>query len=298
MWVALTCMSKLATSGAETCSYHVHMCLIALHLCATPRPQLALIANRDELHARPAVPLAQDPEHADVYGGRDLLAGGGWLMLSTRGRLAAVTNVRDGLRQPAAARSRGELVRGFVVGDAGAGQAATVLASHAQDYGPFNLLLWDGASLAYVGNHPLALQTRLSSGLHVMSNGALDAPWPKTMHAGSALQEWLDSALVEQAWHDNPAALEPLYAALADRRVAADAQLPDTHVGLELERRLSPAFIRDSRYGTRCSSIVLMDGARILFAERSFNAAGERSGDVRLQLARGAMPSLFPYPSA
>lgn len=48
------------------------MCLIAVAWRAHPRYRLALIANRDEFHGRPTAPAGPDPEHADVFGGRDL----------------------------------------------------------------------------------------------------------------------------------------------------------------------------------------------------------------------------------
>src|SRR3546814_6824371 len=71
------------------------MCLIALAWRVHPRFPLALIANRDEAHARPTAAAGFDPDAPDVYGGRDLVQGGSWLQVSTRGRLAAVTNVRS-----------------------------------------------------------------------------------------------------------------------------------------------------------------------------------------------------------
>ena len=83
------------------------MCLIAVAWRTHPRFELALIANRDEFHARPAVAAGADAERPDIYGGRDLQAGGSWLLASSRGRLAAVTNVRAGLQDNIAERSRG-----------------------------------------------------------------------------------------------------------------------------------------------------------------------------------------------
>ena len=79
--------------------------------------------------------------------------------------------------------------------------------------------------------------------------------------------------------------LAPLFAALADERQAPDALLPDTGVGIELERRLSPAFIRGPVYGTRCSSIVLADAAGVLFAERRFGPDAAVLGESVTRLA-------------
>src|SRR3990167_10319959 len=119
------------------------MCLIALAWNVHPRYPLAMIANRDELHSRPTAPAGRDPDHHDVFGGRDLVQGGGWLMVSSRGRMAAVTNVRVGLNPETAPLSRGSLVRGFVSGNASAQGYLGTLAADAPNYGRFNLLTWE-----------------------------------------------------------------------------------------------------------------------------------------------------------
>ena len=252
------------------------MCLIAIAWNTRPDLPLALIANRDEFHARPTAGAAFDSQHPDVYGGRDLVQGGSWLLASSRRRLAAVTNVRAGVAPEAAALSRGWLVRDFVQGDASAADFAQSLSETAQDYGRFNLLVWDGAALWFASNHPRFDAAAVAPGLHAMSNGAFDAPWPKSTAATRTLADWLETmspgALSESV---DDAVLEPLFAGLRDTRTAPDAALPDTGVGLELERQLSPAFIEDPRYGTRCSSVALVDRHAVLLCERRFDADGE-----------------------
>ena len=157
------------------------MCLIAVAWRSHPRYPLALIANRDELHARPAAAADFDPDAPGIYGGRDLVEGGSWLQVSTRRQLAAVTNVRTGLRPEARPRSRGRLVRDFVRGDVGAIDYVSSLERTGDEYGPFNLLLWVGAVLAFASNYPRPVHSPVSPGLHAMSNGAsansADAEW-------------------------------------------------------------------------------------------------------------------------
>ncbi|WP_242107044.1 NRDE family protein [Luteimonas aquatica] len=255
------------------------MCLIALAWRVYPRYPLALIANRDEFHARPTAAAGPDPDAPEVYGGRDLVQGGGWLQASARGRLAAVTNVRDGIAREAAPRSRGFLVRDFVRADAGALQAAAALAPTAAEYGRFNLLAWDGAELAFTSNHPRFACSPVAPGMHAMSNGAFDAPWPKSGRATRALAAWLDTPAAEACAQGEAAVLAPLFDALADAAPAPDADLPDTGVGLDLERALSPPFVLGEHYGTRCSSIVLVGTDRIVFAERRFGPHGVAAGE-------------------
>ncbi len=251
------------------------MCLIALAWQPDSRRPLALIANRDEAHARPSAAAAPQPGHPHVYGGRDLRAGGSWLLASTRGRLAAVTNVRDGRQPELGTRSRGALVADFVQGESDAPTFAAQLARSANEYGRFNLLLWDGAELIFAGNHPRFSTHPVAPGVHAMSNGAFDAPWPKAMHATAALSAWLAGA---QSEIDDDMPLAPLFDALADATPAPDALLPDTGVGLALERALSPPFVRGDTYGTRCSSVVLAETGRIVFAERRFGPGGVAQG--------------------
>jgi uncharacterized protein with NRDE domain len=255
------------------------MCLIALAWRCHPRYQLALIANRDEFHARPSAPAEFHADSPEVYGGRDLEKGGGWLEVSTRGRLAAVTNVRVGRSPELALRSRGELVHRFVR-EAGAGVPGW-LPDAAGEFGRFNLLSWDGDDLFFASNYPHYSTQPVSPGLHSLSNAALDEDWPKARHAQAALGEWLAS----------PDALAPaptmsaLIAALADHEQAADADLPDTGIGGDLERMLSSAFIVGDSYGTRSSSIVLIDADSIDFYERRFGPGGVLLGDTRQRLA-------------
>lgn len=255
------------------------MCLIAIAWRLHSRYPLAIAANRDELHGRPTAAAGLDPGAPSVYGGRDLMQGGGWLQVSGLGRLAAVTNVRDGHggMEPRP-RSRGWLVRDFVRGTMAAGDFADIQAA-AGGYGPFNALFWDGDALVHASNHPGAFRAPVTPGMHAMSNGAFDAPWPKSMAATRALEAWLGTPAALADPMGAPEALDPLFSALADTGQAPDDRLPDTGVGLELERALSPPFVSGPDYGTRCSSVVLVARDHVLFAERRYGPAGVRNGD-------------------
>jgi uncharacterized protein with NRDE domain len=254
------------------------MCLIVCAWRADPRFEWLLAANRDEFHGRPSAPADRLDEAPAVIGGRDLQAGGGWLHWSTGNRLAAVTNVRVGLPEGKAARSRGALVADFVRGSDDAATALGALATTAGDYGRFNLLLWDGTALRHGGNHPHFHHGPLAPGIHAVSNGAIDDPWPKTRRAATLLQQWLGTNGDAGAGGDFSA----LFEALADRQPAADHELPDTGIGLELERWLSPMFISGPTYGTRASTVVALDRhGRWWFEERRFGPDGADAGASR-----------------
>ena len=259
------------------------MCLIAFAWRVHPRYPLAVIANRDEFHLRPSSAAGFDPDAADVYGGRDLVQGGSWLQVSTRGRLATVTNVRAGPAPGEAPRSRGWLVRDFMRGDDGAIEHAAGIAGTAGEYGRFNLLLWSGTDLVFATNHPRPTYAAVSPGLHAMSNGAFDAPWPKSGLATRALEVWLATAHSGTVDIDR-AALPLLFDALADTTAAPDDLLPNTGVGLDLERTLSPPFVSGERYGTRCSSVVLIGHDHCVFAERRFGPNAVPAGESLITL--------------
>lgn len=223
------------------------MCLLALGWLNHPHWRLVMAGNRDEFHARPTAPLARWPDAMSVIAGRDLRSGGSWAGVGEGGRMAVVTNVRDPLATQAGP-SRGALVADYLRGHASASTHAQHLAEVASAHAPFNLLLADRDGVEYLGNHP-AQRRRLEPGVHGMSNGALDAPWPKTRRLVQALAAWQASGLD---------ALDPLWRALADEHRPADADLPDTGIGLQRERWLSPAFIRGDDYGTRASTVLLI----------------------------------------
>lgn len=250
------------------------MCLVAIAWNTHPRWRLVLAGNRDEFHGRPTAALSHwPPPQQGVMAGRDMRSGGSWVGLGPGGRAAVVTNVRDPMATTSGP-SRGHLIANYLAGAQDALAFATELAASAADYPPFNLLLADATQCRYLGNHPAAARN-LAPGVHGMSNGALDAPWPKTRRLTAVLKEWI-------ARTDED--LAPLWAALADESIAPDSELPDTGVDLELERRLSAAFIRGAEYGTRASTILAIDQeGHGWIHERRFGPEGLFLGQTRLE---------------
>ncbi len=246
------------------------MCLIYVAHRVDPLHPLVVAANRDEFHDRPTAPAGWWDDTPEILAGRDLEAGGTWMGVTRGGRFAAVTNFRDpSVRRPDA-RSRGNLVRGFLDSSHGAMEYLRELAAEGERYNGFSLLVHDGRTLAFLSNRggPPSVVAR---GVHGLSNHLLDTPWRKVEEGKLELLSLL------AAGGPTPGAL----LALLDRREAApDASLPDTGVGLERERWLSARFILGESYGTRCSTAVVVSAARdVVFQERSFDAAGEACGD-------------------
>ena len=253
------------------------MCLVALAWKSHPRWRLLLAGNRDEFHQRPAAALSRWPGPSGIQAGRDLQSGGTWVGVDPQGRCAVVTNVRDPLAPATGATSRGALPTGYLENRSTAATHANELAAFAGEYAPFNLLLADATSCEYLGNPPRATRQTLTPGIHGMSNGSLDADWPKTLRLRAALQAWSLTDATDPA---------PIWEALANEHLAPDGELPDTGVGLELERMLSPAFIRGPQYGTRASTLIAIDyEGRGWISERSFGPDGLFQGEATLPIA-------------
>jgi uncharacterized protein with NRDE domain len=248
------------------------MCTLLVAWHAHPELALVVAANRDEAYDRASERARFWPDTPELLAGRDLVAGGTWLGITRGGLFAAITNVREpGRRAPASARSRGELVAGFLRGVLGPEEW---LASVAKDlYAGFNLLVGDRSSLWYLTNRRDRPE-QLSAGIYGVSNARLDTPWPKVVRGKAGL-----AALVA----GGSVALADLQALLGDRTIAADAELPDTGIGLLGERVLAPLFIETPIYGTCSSTAVVVDRAgRVAFSERTTNP---RSRDFGAEVA-------------
>jgi uncharacterized protein with NRDE domain len=248
------------------------MCLILFAHKAHPGYPLILAANRDEAYTRPAAPAAYWHDHPHVYGGRDLDKGGSWLGLTRSGRIAAVTNFRDGNAPKNAPLSRGELVSGFVTSHDDAATYLERVRTRANRYNGFILIAGELDALYWYSNRGPGVE-RIAPGVHGLSNHLLDTPWPKITRSRQALEALLGAGEDELT--------AALFDVLADRSGAPDHELPDTGVGLRRERELSPIFISGTRYGTRASTVVLVDGnGGALFIERSFGPGGKALGEV------------------
>ncbi len=258
------------------------MCLILFAHRVVPGHALVLAANRDEFFARPTEYAHFWTNAPHVLAGRDLEKGGTWMGVTRDGRWAAVTNYRDGNRPKTGSRSRGELVARYLVDVSSAASYATAVASAGADYHGFNLLVGDSEGVHYVSNRGARPQA-LEPGLYGLSNHLLDTPWPKVARGKREMQALLGGI------PDDPT--EPLLALLADRRSAAADALPVTGIGRDLEKLLSSAFIRAPGYGTRASSVLLIEqSGEARLRERSFGPDAELIEDRRFRFT--VAPSL------
>jgi len=249
------------------------MCLLVVAVDAHPDFRLVLAGHRDEFHARPSAALAWWDDSPQILAGRDLQAGGTWLGVDRRGRMSVVTNFRAPGSQREAAPSRGLLVPAFLASGLPAAAFTDQLARDASAYSGFNLLAWDGSTLAYCAGPAGDAQT-LSRGIYGLSNARPDTPWSKLTRARERVRDVLEAG---------PPRPEALFRALEDRQPARDDELPETGIGIELERLLSAPFIVSPQYGTRCTTVVLVgnDGG-VQVTERRYAPDGSTVGRTQV----------------
>jgi uncharacterized protein with NRDE domain len=258
------------------------MCLLVIAWKNHPRYRLILAGNRDEFHDRPAAPLNWWQDDARILAPRDLKANGTWLGVARSGRFGVVTNFRD-LQAPAEfSPSRGSLVPRFLTGATSPKEFLDDLRGAAPRYSGFNLLVGGPRALYYFSNRGTPAPQSLKPGIYGVSNHLLDTPWPKLSRTRKRFTELLPAPEVTA---------DALFNMLADRTRTPDAELPHTGLPLEWERTVSAPFIVNERYGTRSSTVLLVErNGRTVLHERRFDQDGVQTGVTRFEFKSADVP--------
>lgn len=244
------------------------MCLMVFALDVHPRFRLIVCANRDEYYKRPARRARFWEEEPSILAGRDMKKNGTWLGITKNGRFAAVTNFRNPDDVCPNARTRGELVTAFLKNDLSCEDFLDLV--HGDFYNGFNLFIYDGKSMFYHSNvnHETL---KLTPGIYGVSNGLLDSNWPKVTNSKKRFKQCLDKPEVSE---------DCLFQMLENQERPFDHELPETGVGLELERLLSSPFVKSHDYGTRTATIVMLDRqGNVKFKERCYDP-DDKEGDL------------------
>lgn len=251
------------------------MCLIAFSYKQHPNYPLIMVANRDEIYSRPSKPLAPWESNSSIIGGIDTQAGGSWLAAASSGRLAAVTNHRDGNRpNNPDSLSRGALIHDYLTSPTPPSQFRQQLEASKQLYNGFNLLLLDKEELHHISNRN-PNNGPLPSGIYGLSNATLNTPWPKTTELQQRLTNFIDQPLINT---------EEMLELMQHSRQADKLQLPKTGISEEWELKLSSCFIQTETYGTRASTAILLDQhGRMTLHEQRYNVLGP-TGSSLLEL--------------
>lgn len=238
------------------------MCLIVFSYRKHPEFNLIFAANRDEFYERPSRPAQFWEDHPYLLAGKDLKGGGTWLGITKSGRFAAITNYRNPDEFGREAPSRGQLVLDFLKSSVDAEEYARDVHDRGASYNGFNLIVGNPTSrLFYVSNQKEDIE-EIQPGIHGLSNGLMNTAWPKIRNAREGLRKLIE--------HDHLNSAD-LFELLRDEKRADDQELPNTGIGLEGERQLSPIFIRTRKYGTRNSTVVTVDkNGEVWFHERVY----------------------------
>ena len=246
------------------------MCLILFAYKTHPAYKLIVAANRDEFYHRPTSQAAFWEDDKRVLAGRDLEAGGTWMGVNTAGQLAMLTNYRDLKNIKPEAPSRGFLVSDFLQNEQEASEYLHHISMKGDQYNGFNLVTGNAEELYYYGNYQEGVQ-QIKPGVHGLSNALLNTEWPKVNKGRERLQSVIGDDFD----------VEDLFSVLKDDVKAPDVELPDTGVGLEMERMLSPMFIQSANYGSRCSTVLTVThSGHFTFIERTYDPAGLTFADV------------------
>lgn len=242
----------------------IFMCLVLFNQGEHPVYPLIVAANRDEFYDRPAAPAHVWERPKGLVAGKDLTGGGTWLGLTQSGRFAALTNVRrPDVPPPPDARSRGGIVTDLLDDSISMEETMKQLSSRQDRYDLYNVIAGTPGRLMYQTNQSPGSFREIQSGTHGLSNAMLDTPWPKVQKGIEELSRLADDVC--------PIDPDVLFEILSDAEPFPDNRLPDTGVGPDLERSLSPLFIRMTGYGTRCQTVILIDReGRAAFIERTF----------------------------
>lgn len=229
------------------------------------------------MYRRPTKQLHFWEDHPNLLAGRDLEANGTWLGITKEGRFAALTNYRDvKYFHTKNKRSRGEIVTNYLTGSQTPEQYLQQLHDKSNQYNGFNVIVGNPDELYYYGNEQGEI-VKIEPGTHSLSNHLLNTPWPKVERAKKHLANYVTK-------HET---IDPneLFKQLHDQTIAADEILPDTGISLELERQLSPIFIRTENYGTRSSTVLLVSHHNeVQVIERIFND-GEFKQEIPYQFS-------------
>lgn len=238
------------------------MCLIVFAWQIVPGIPLVAAGNRDEFYARPAMPATWWEDHPQVYAGRDMQGGGTWMGVTRDGRFAAVTNIRSPLEKRPDAPTRGALVADYLTGQTTPEEYIAGISEHVQTYNGFNLLVGDKDKLIWYSNGSADDERNgrpLPPGIYGLSNGSLDAPWPKVVRTKAQFGSLLWQGAPEEAYFEM----------LSDTTRASDCRLPRTGVSIEWERILSAVCIESPDYGTRTSTVArLYEDSNAVLQER------------------------------
>ena len=242
------------------------MCVIFIALKQSSKFPFIIAANRDEYYERPTAPAAYWSDLPEIIAGRDERAGGTWLGVTESGRFAAITNHYDptGGHDPKL-KSRGDIVSSYLVTGNSLDEFSVDLDHNRNSYNGFGFVFGNFARLRYQNNRNDTV-TDITEGVHGLSNHFLNTPWPRVEAGKRKLSHLLSS--------EDHVNAEQLFEILRDKNAANEysSSLDLSNFSRRNKPSELPIFIQLGDYGTRSSSVLLVDSeGTVTFEERTFH---------------------------
>lgn len=234
------------------------MCIFAISINKHSKYKIIIASNRDEFFSRETV-FAHLWDN-NIIAGKDLKMGGTWLGLNVKNKkIAILTNYRNPKLINMNYKSRGMLVLDYLTQKIAIDKWRINIKK--ENYNPFNIILGNFNNLYYYTNINDEL-IKLKNGIHVLSNGFLNEPWPKV----EKLRKLFTQTIKSDFSHQN------LIEIMKDEEKFPENQLPNTNISKDMEYFLSSIFINSKKYGTRATTIITIDYQNnINFTEISYN---------------------------
>ncbi len=268
------------------------MCVLVFAFHSHPEYKFIFAGNRDEFYNRPTKPASIHGNDIKILSGIDLKSNGIWLGVTVErkdeippGDFVVITNHRDFYRykENSDLRSRGLLALDFLLTDYPIRSPnkrfddfSNYVLSNCSNYNPFNLIFGNFDKLYYFSSVKQSVE-EINHGIHGLSNSFLNIPWPKVHWAKLRFADII---------RNSEKIIDDLFDLLANESKFPDELLPDTGVGLERERLLSSIFIKSEIYGTRSSTVLIVDyNDNMKFIERNYinGELVDRTFEVKLR---------------
>jgi uncharacterized protein with NRDE domain len=248
------------------------MCLILVAKDAHPRYPLIIVANREEYHSRPTQSLSFWHDYPTIAAGRDLTAGGTWFGLNLHGLFAAVTNFHEPTATMKSDYSRGTLVLDWLRQNPESADCHLQSPGQLQRYQGVNVISGNIATLWWNSNR-VSDSHQIPSGITGLSNHLLDTPWHKIVYGKQLFKKILNRSFRSDTFFELLSDPTPAKG-IAARHPGFSPDLPAVQ---------SAIFIKGPLYGTRSSTVLLLDQQnQVQLIERSYDPDAAILGENRL----------------
>lgn len=241
------------------------MCTALFAYKAHPNYPLIILSNRDEFYNRPTAQANYWDESPNVLSGIDLEKGGTWFGVTKTGRFSLLTNYRDFSKHIESPLSRGLLTKQFLMSKHSPINYLKELETTGNQYNPYNIVVGDLDEFSYYCNVSDSSKI-LSPGIHGLSNGLINANWPKIDAGIKGLEQILTHTVLDEAM---------CFDLLSNSKKYTLDLLPNTGVDKQLEIDLSSLFVKIDGYGTRMQTLFYVEkDLSAHFIERSRDTEG------------------------